>query len=843
MPTFLVIMLSVLAVSTAVLIVAFVMVPLFKGLGWLVRHIFAFLGGMAYSVLRIFGALLTVIAFIPLILLNIVIGRWSAASHYGRGVQDEFRAMGQNAYRLVIGHPARLLLLSPLLEGIEKRVPEAVAHAPTSDKPSKRQGQFDGYKIVGSLKGGGSGGRLYIAEPDDAKKAALARRGVSVGQVVIKTFSLADGSSLPQIVRESKSLEAAKNMGLILEHELTDQRFFYVMRYVPGDTLSVVTNQMHDRAGPGGLEGETLREAVGYVADLARTLEAYHQGGLWHKDVKPDNIIVSAGRAHLVDFGLVTPLRSAMTLTTHGTEYFRDPEMVRLALKGVKVADVNGAKFDVYAVGAVLYSLIERNFPAHGGLSQITKKCPEALRWIVRRAMAEYDSRYASAGEMLRDLDFVMGLSDPAAARPVDLPSMQAGAAGASFQPVEAEPFVVPPRAARVEEAAYHRASPAAASPVPPQNPAEGAAHAAATVLEHAGEALRDAGFPNVADRMRAKAASIRNHPRIRMTDWWRGGFSVDGVSFSPTPPPPARPVNTEEADRLRAQRAAGGFATPARHQGGPRRSAREQLDSARARVRARQERASSRFRHGAPPRAYSNKPNAGVGIAVAALCVVVAGAFVAGRNVRDNSKNIVISDWSSEDIRDALRGGIEDLKSDLAEGADGAHEGVSSAKDGVREAAVALRDGVRAAMGKRAGRDSKSRGHEDPSIEGRWVVVDDLADSLDEQLRAAVAGSVARLQDAGAEVVGIGDHEEDLAALAEARAAIGASRRVDDGEAQGRIKAWLAEHEGEFDGVVWFAPTDKQGGFSSVVIGAEGTDAEPVGRVIARVKAARDAK
>jgi hypothetical protein len=35
-----------------------------------------------------------------------------------------------------------------------------------------------------------------------------------------------------------------------------------------------------------------------------------------------------------VDFGLITPLRSAMTLTTHGTEYFRDPEMVRMALQG-----------------------------------------------------------------------------------------------------------------------------------------------------------------------------------------------------------------------------------------------------------------------------------------------------------------------------------------------------------------------------------------------------------------------------------------------------------------------------------------------------------------------------
>ena len=116
--------------------------------------------------------------------------------------------------------------------------------------------------------------------------------------------------------------------------------------------------------------------------------------GLWHKDVKPDNIIVHDDRAHLVDLGLVTPMRSAMTLTTHGTEYFRDPEMVRLALKGVKVHQVDGAKFDIYAVGAVLYSIIENSFPAHGGLSQVSKRCPESLRWVIRRSMTDYDKRY-----------------------------------------------------------------------------------------------------------------------------------------------------------------------------------------------------------------------------------------------------------------------------------------------------------------------------------------------------------------------------------------------------------------------------------------------------------------
>src|SRR5262245_60968748 len=163
------------------------------------------------------------------------------------------------------------------------------------------------------------------------------------------------------------------------------------MRYVPGDSLNLVTQRLHASTGGSGLGRRELQEVLSYSSDLLRTLRAYHDGGLWHKDVKPDNVIVCGGRAHLVDFGLVTPLRSSMTLTTHGTEYFRDPEMVRMALKGVKVHEVDGAKFDIYAVGAVLFSMVENSFPAHGGLSQISRPCPETVRWIVRRAMTDCD--------------------------------------------------------------------------------------------------------------------------------------------------------------------------------------------------------------------------------------------------------------------------------------------------------------------------------------------------------------------------------------------------------------------------------------------------------------------
>ena len=262
-------------------------------LGEVVTRLFQWIGSTIADALRLVGAIIVAIVFVPLIVVSVVIGRWSAAAHYGRAFGSEAHTMGACLYRIALGHPARLFGIEHALEGLERRLPNAIAQAPTSDKPRRAAGLFEGYTIVGSLPGGGSGGKLYIAEPDAMKAAGFQRRGFAdTDQVVIKTFSLTDGSSLPQIVRESRALDAARKLGLVLEHELTDERFYYVMKYVPGDSLSTVTQQLHAESPTGGLDDRRLRVALGYVADLLENLEAYHKGGLWHKDVKPDNIII-----------------------------------------------------------------------------------------------------------------------------------------------------------------------------------------------------------------------------------------------------------------------------------------------------------------------------------------------------------------------------------------------------------------------------------------------------------------------------------------------------------------------------------------------------------------------
>ncbi len=448
--------------------VAWVGWKVLKGVFYLVRHVLRFVGREVGDTVHTVGAVVTGAAMIPLVLVNAVILRFGASRHYARAIGDELKSVGVGLWRIAFGNPLRLVGLGSAVDRIERRIPDVVERVPRHRRA--RRATFEGYDVIGTLPSGGSGAQLFVARP----RTATSRRFFGAGraippEVVIKSFALEAGSTLPQIVRESRALEAASRLGLVLEHQLTDGHFYYVMPYVKGEDLDRVVRGLHALSSPEGLRDHEQKLVLGYAMDILDTLERFHSGGLWHKDVKPANVIVSKGRAHLVDFGLVTPLASAMTLTTHGTEYYRDPEMVRLALQGVKVHEVDGVRFDIYSAGAVLYSMIENSFPAHGSLSKIAKRCPEALRWIVQRAMAEMSARYGTAREMREDLAALAAAQDPFALRPADLPSFQKPLAGA-------EPVAGP--------AGATGAAPAFAPPSPPRamhEPFAGRAAAAST--------------------------------------------------------------------------------------------------------------------------------------------------------------------------------------------------------------------------------------------------------------------------------------------------------------------------------------------------------------------------
>lgn len=830
---------------------------LFSAIGWIIVHIFTFLRGMVTDTLRAVGAIIAALLMVPMVLGSVVIGRWSASAHYGRAVQDEFRALGSCVYRVVIGHPARLLFLGGLTEGIERRVPQVMQEAPTFDASPARAGQFDGYTIVGSLPTGGSGAKVYVAEPTPSKKAAFARAGRGdLTQVVIKSFSLKDGSTMPQIVRESRALESARKLGLILDHELSDDKFYYAMPYVPGDSLTTVTRRLHAESGLDGLSPRSLASALSHIGDLLDELGYYHRGGLWHKDVKPDNIIVHDHKAHLVDLGLVTPLRSAMTLTTHGTEYFRDPELVRMALRGAKVNEVDGVKFDIYGAGAVLYSIIENSFPAHGALSQITKKCPEALRWIIRRSMADMHQRYSTAEEMLNDLRAVASAVDPFALKPIDLPSM-----GGTLQPgVGGQPALVPDLEPRFEPVTFARA----ASPVPPQIPAAGV-HAEddqgfvfkATIGVGAAAAAAAAGSDPV-------ISGARTRPRLQITDWWTGAYRVLGEDVQLGADRFTRPVRAGRVAPLMPR-------APGRTAAEQLRAARDRVESARQRVRNMPGRGVGSF-PGRGARGYSNSPNAGVGFAVFALVGVL--GFIAFLTKESGSSSTTSQTGIMLDVEglpgesvfvadqaDILSGespALRDLPAlgdtpgtvhAAAENRD-VSGGLESGEQWLNEKArqtkalldkrrpngdVTFRDVISAsldvlktdvlaghadAQGSRRNRSvtpasspvvpNSASEPTSPATQahGRVLIVSFLPVEPRDVRHARLDAAIDRLHGADYDVLGIGTSDEDQTLLPAARLAMGLSQ-PEDPEARQRVKSWL-DGTGHLSAVLW-VPADGQ--------------------------------
>jgi serine/threonine protein kinase len=746
------VILGFLAAAIALAALIFLFTKLF-GLTWrILGNIFRFIGSEIGDTLRFVGAVLSGLLFAPLVVLNIVIGRWSASRHFASAFWAEMSSAGAAVYRVFVGNPARLFGLGSALEGIEQRVPQAMAAAPGKDKPARRVGQFDGYSIVGSLQGGGSGSRLYIAEPDPIKRAGFVRQGLAdVDRVVIKVFSLRDGSSLPQIVRESRALDAAKKLGLVLEHELTPERFFYVMRYVPGDSLAVVTQRLHAESPAEGLDGRRLSAALGYACDLLASLDAYHRAGLWHKDVKPDNIIVDGQdhKAHLVDFGLVTPLRSAMTLTTHGTEYFRDPELVRQALRGVKVHQIDGSRFDIYAAGAVLFSVIENSFPAHGGLSQTTKRCPEALRWIVRRAMTDYDRRYASAAEMLADLRVVQSAADPFRLKPIDLPSVSGRDAGEPVAAPWADAAQASPPFEPAPIGAGVRGNPA--PPLPPPAPA--------------------------------------GRPNLTVSDWWSGRYSVAGrpqpaparrVPFPPPPPAapsPRRPLTPADG----------------------RASAADQVRTARARARARRLSANERIaaRRGVRPN-YTNSPGAPVALAgllglavVLGLGVVIYG--LASRGSRSQIATVYSPYPATEEVP----------------GADAPYPGTTLFPQAASSPASLP---ALAPAAPPAPPSPPAPAGAAPRVRAAILVVSDLNLPLSIETREAVRDGLMLLERQGVELAGDLVESDDpgmielIASLRRDRGSV----PIDSDELPRRARVWL--QNSPFDGVLFIAP-DPQGG------------------------------
>lgn len=226
--------------------------------------------------------------------------------------------------------------------------------------------------------------------------------------VAIKVMSPALAANA--IFRERFEREAQASANLHHPNILTvydygeqDGQLYLVVDYVPGGTL----RRWLKGAVP-------WQEAAKIVVQVAEALDYAHNQGVIHRDVKPNNILMTRdGRPLLADFGLVKPIQSERRLTASGvmlgTPDYMAPEQAQgLALDG---------RADIYALGVMLFEMLTGQHPYTGETpmsvvvkhltepmprpSAINPAVPTALDDIVARATAKMpNERFQRAGEM-----------------------------------------------------------------------------------------------------------------------------------------------------------------------------------------------------------------------------------------------------------------------------------------------------------------------------------------------------------------------------------------------------------------------------------------------------------
>jgi serine/threonine protein kinase len=156
----------------------------------------------------------------------------------------------------------------------------------------------------------------------------------------------------------------------VLQFGHTGGRPYIVMEFIQGESLG-------DRIQREGALPEA--EGVRIIAQVASALQAAHKRKIIHRDVKPDNILLTArGKAKLTDLGLAKDTEADHNLTMPmrgmGTPFFIAPEQFNDA----KNAD---ARCDVYSLAATLYMAVtgQAPFQARGNLSIWKKKLSNDL--------------------------------------------------------------------------------------------------------------------------------------------------------------------------------------------------------------------------------------------------------------------------------------------------------------------------------------------------------------------------------------------------------------------------------------------------------------------------------
>ncbi|MFY9608027.1 MAG: protein kinase [Blastocatellia bacterium] len=268
------------------------------------------------------------------------------------------------------------------------------------------------YRILQKLGAGGMG-EVYLAE-DTQLDRKVAIKFLPPGTVV-------DDQARRRLVREAKAAAKLDHPNICAIHEVgeADGQSFIVMQYVEGETLA-----SRLRRKPFGLP-----EAMDIATQTADALAEAHSRGIIHRDIKPQNIMITArNQVKVMDFGLarVVKQQEAFESEAETESVLTDPGVIVGTVPYMSPEQVKGESLDlrsdIFSFGAVLYEMVSGRQPfASDSAAEIisailtreppplvrySSEVPNELQRIITKAMTkDRERRCQSMRDLALDLD------------------------------------------------------------------------------------------------------------------------------------------------------------------------------------------------------------------------------------------------------------------------------------------------------------------------------------------------------------------------------------------------------------------------------------------------------
>ncbi len=287
------------------------------------------------------------------------------------------------------------------------------------------------YEILYAIGAGGMG---------EVYKARDTRLDRSVAVKVLPDHIAKKADSLARFEREARSVASLNHPNICTLHDIgrQEETSYMVMELIEGETLS-------SRIEKGPIP---LDQALKLATQIADALDRAHRAGVTHRDVKPQNIMLTRDGVKVLDFGLAKsqakprPTEETLTkvLTTEGTVMGTPQYMAPEQFEG-KEAD---ARSDIWAFGAVLYEMVsgQKAFQGKSYASllgailsadptpmAVTPFTPAWLERLVQRCLAkDPDDRWQTMRDVVIELKSPPAESAPVAAKSNRWPWAVAGA-------------------------------------------------------------------------------------------------------------------------------------------------------------------------------------------------------------------------------------------------------------------------------------------------------------------------------------------------------------------------------------------------------------------------------